>query len=596
MEQYLNLLRKVREEGVFKGDRTGTGTYSIFGHQLRFDLSLGFPLVTTKKVHLASIIKELLWFIRGDTNISYLKKNGVRIWNEWANTNSDLGPVYSAQWRRWPIDTGDVVLIDSRVAPKEGPVEFTRTDKNSDLLESEYTGDLGINHCNNGSPFRIIKELGTLGGRNMVYQIQFDDTGYITTVGRPTIRGNKVKNYTVVDPYSITLFGVACLGKPTRNFDRHIYDIWYNMLARCYNPNNLQYSYYGSKGIYVAPRWLCFENFLDDISTLPYYEEWCQQPHKYHLDKDYYGSGCYSKDTCIFINSRYNKELASSTPIQCHYEGKTKYFVSKRQLCDYYGVTEETLRNFENGIYKDNKLEHYVITPYTGNKLVRRKLFIDQVMDIQETLKVRPQSRRIILSAWNPSALPDEGSSFTDNVANVKQALPACHTLVQFITEPATRECIFNELNNRGLINEFITTFGDFRTVKYLNTDNRNQTIETWLKDKGVPYLKLSCQLYQRSADCALGVPFNIASYATLTMMYAQVCNMYPGEFVWTGGDVHIYSNHLELVDTQLTRTPHKLPTLKINKAIHDIRNFEYSDFIIENYESHSHISAKVAV
>lgn len=274
MKQYHDLLKHVLENGSFKGDRTGTGTKSVFGYQMRFDLSEGFPMVTTKKLHLKSIIYELLWFLKGDTNIEYLQENGVRIWNEWADENGDLGPVYGHQWRNW------------------------------------------------------------------------------------------------------------------------------------------------------------------------------------------------------------NSEK------------------------------------------------------------------IDQIKEVIHTLKNNPNSRRMLVSAWNPSVLPDTSKSFSENVANGKAALPPCHAFFQFYV-----------------------------------ADN-----------------KLSCQLYQRSADVFLGVPFNIASYALLTMMMAQVCGYEAGDFVHTFGDVHIYSNHMEQVELQLSRDPRPLPTMKLNKEITDIFDFTFEDFKLENYDPHPGIKAKVAV
>lgn len=264
MKQYLQLLKKVREQGVVKADRTGTGTQSIFGHQMRFDLNQGFPLVTTKKLHLKSIIHELLWFLSGDTNIAYLKENGVKIWDEWADENGDLGPVYGYQWRSWPASDG------------------------------------------------------------------------------------------------------------------------------------------------------------------------------------------------------------------------TK---------------------------------------------------VDQISQLIDQIKVNPDSRRLIVSAWNVE--------FIDSMA-----LPPCHTLFQFYV-----------------------------------ADN-----------------KLSCQLYQRSADVFLGVPFNIASYALLTMMVAQVTGLQYGDFVHTFGDAHIYSNHFEQADLQLTRSPYPLPTMEINPEVKSIFDFKYEDFSLKNYQSHPHIAAPVAV
>jgi thymidylate synthase len=264
MQQYLDLLQHILDKGVVKTDRTGTGTISCFGYQMRFDLSKGFPLVTTKKVHMKSIIYELLWFLRGDTNIRYLKEHKVSIWDEWADENGELGPVYGKQWRSW-----------------EGA------------------------------------------------------------------------------------------------------------------------------------------------------------------------------------------------------DGKT----------------------------------------------------VDQISQVVEQIKKTPDSRRLIVSAWNVADLPE-------------MKLMPCHALFQFYVADG----------------------------------------------------KLSCQLYQRSADVFLGVPFNIASYALLTMMVAQVCGLEPGEFVHTFGDVHLYSNHLEQARLQLTRKPLALPVMRINPEVRDIFGFDHSDFNLENYESHPAIKAPVAV
>ena len=277
MKEYLSLMQHVRDNGVKKGDRTGTGTLSVFGHQMRFDLREGFPLVTTKKCHLRSIIHELLWFLKGETNIRYLKENGVSIWDEWATDEGELGPVYGAQWRSWPTPDG-----------------------------------------------------GT----------------------------------------------------------------------------------------------------------------------------------------------------------------------------------------------------------------------IDQIAQVIEQIKTNPDSRRLIVSAWNPAVLPDTSISPKENAAQQRQALPPCHTLFQFYV-----------LEGR-----------------------------------------LSCQLYQRSGDIFLGVPFNIASYALLTMMVAQVCDLEPGDFIHTLGDAHLYVNHLEQADTQLSRTPYPRPVMRINPEVKDIFGFTIDDFTLENYQAHPHIKAPVAI
>ena len=274
MKQYLDLVNHVLEHGNEKGDRTGTGTKSVFGYQMRFDLSKGFPMVTTKKLHLKSIVYELLWFLKGDTNIDYLTQNGVRIWNEWADENGDLGPVYGYQWRNWNSDD------------------------------------------------------------------------------------------------------------------------------------------------------------------------------------------------------------------------------------------------------------------------------IDQIKSIVKTLKTNPNSRRMLVSAWNPSVLPDTSKSFSENVSNGKAALPPCHAFFQFYVHEG----------------------------------------------------KLSCQLYQRSADIFLGVPFNIASYSLFTMMMAQVCGYKPGDFVHTFGDAHIYNNHIEQLELQRSREPKPLPKMILNPEVDDIFKFKFEDFTLTDYDHHPHIKGKVAV
>jgi len=274
MKQYHDLIKHVVDNGTQKHDRTGTGTKSVFGHQMRFDLSKGFPMVTTKKLHLKSIVYELLWFLNGDTNIRYLQENGVRIWNEWADEKGDLGPVYGHQWRNW---------------------------------------------------------------------------------------------------------------------------------------------------------------------------------------------------------------------------------------------------NSEE---------------------------VDQISDIINTLKTNPDSRRMLVSAWNPSVMPDSSKTFSENVANGKAALPPCHAFFQFYVADG----------------------------------------------------KLSCQLYQRSADIFLGVPFNIASYALFTMMMAQVCGYQVGDFIHTFGDAHIYNNHMEQIELQLSREPRALPKMILNPNVKTIFDFKFEDFTLEDYNPHPHIKGAVAI
>ena len=305
MKQYLDLLQHVLDHGTVREDRTGTGTVGVFGYQMRFPLADGFPVLTTKKLHLRSIIHELLWFLRGDTNIKYLKDNGVSIWDEWADKDGNLGPVYGSQWRSWPDGRG-----------------------------------------------------GT----------------------------------------------------------------------------------------------------------------------------------------------------------------------------------------------------------------------IDQIADVVRQIKENPYSRRLMVTAWNPAEIQD-------------MALPPCHCLFQFYVEPAAS---VDKLNVDTLIGS--TDKSGSSTCQPINLSTCQPTNEKPLKGR------LSCQLYQRSADIFLGVPFNIASYALLTMMVAQVCGLEPGDFVHTFGDAHIYRNHLDQVRLQLSRAPRPLPTMRINPAVDDIFAFRYDDFALEGYDPHPHIKGEVSV
>ncbi|ECG1798625.1 thymidylate synthase [Salmonella enterica subsp. enterica] len=337
MKQYQDLMAEVFAKGTPKKDRTGTGTLSIFGHQMRFNLQEGFPLVTTKRCHLRSIIHELLWFLKGDTNVKYLNDNGVTIWDEWKNKDGDLGPVYGKQWRAWTAH------------------------------DEVHTGNK-----------KIIAEMEEDG---------WEEAGY------------------------------------------------------------------------------------REASML--------------LTKD-----------------------------------------------------------------------------------------IDQIAKVMDQLKNDPDNRRIIVSAWNVADLDD-------------MALAPCHAFFQFYTrEMSLDERVqWAEENDNELWSDYIhATFVD------------ENTRLGWLDKAGVPTRKLSCQLYQRSCDIFLGLPFNIASYALLIHMFAQQANMAVGDFVWTGGDVHLYSNHLEQARTQLGRTPRALPKLIIKRKPDSIFDYKFEDFEIENYNPHPAIKAPVAI
>lgn len=452
MEAYHNLMRYVLEHGVDKSDRTGVGTRSIFGYQMRFDLAQGFPLVTTKRVHWKSVVHELLWFLRGETNNTYLEEAGVSIWREWAAPDGALGPIYGKQWRRWEA----VEFVVPRVfeAPKVSP--------NPELVAG---------------------------------------VGYAT--GRRT-----------ESPWTA-----------------HLYSIWCEMLHRCYNPSRKHYADEGGRGVFVDSRWHSFENFVSDALKLPNGLLKYEYPDDYELDKDYYASNKYGPDTCIWltrkeqnINTRQARAVRATRA-----DGEEVVFMDVAGFCRDHDLDESSVYGCLRGERGEHKGWRFEAVASEG--LLPRVRLIDQIKEVVAGIKHNPDSRRLVVSAWNVADLP-------------RMALAPCHTLFQFYVAGG----------------------------------------------------KLSCQLYQRSADIFLGVPFNIASYALLTLMMAQVTGLEPGEFVHTLGDAHLYKNHLEAARLQLTREPRPLPTVRLNPEVRDLFAFRYEDIALEGYDPHPPIRAPVAV
>ena len=463
MKQYLELLRTAMFTGEEKADRTRTGTLSIFGAQMRFDLREGFPLVTTKKVHFKSVVHELLWFIRGDTNVKYLNDNGVTIWNEWL-----------APW------------------PKERPiVKVPRIDK----APAPYNGDFSIRGAN---------------------------------ASRESVDGK-------------------------------LASAWTRMMYRCYDPSAHNFRFYGAKGVTVASHWHDVANYISDVKTLPHWDYKLANWNDFELDKDYFGANQYGPDTCVWLPKDENINcdwlyIKSPDGEEFVVDGYAKAEVAL-------GIKSSTLHRFVTDCVPDtlkgpNKKfkgwEFSIAAPIDG--LFRRALVprgelgpiygkqwrawpapdgrsIDQLAQVIEQIRRDPDSRRHIVSAWNVADLPD-------------MALAPCHCLFQFHVAAG----------------------------------------------------RLSCKVYQRSADLFLGVPFNIASYALLTHMVAQVCDLEVGDLVWTGGDCHIYDNHRGQVVHQLLRTPRKLPTLLLNRGVKNINEFTFDDVTLVNYLHHPAIKGEVAV
>lgn len=480
MEQYLNSIRLIKEQGVHKGDRTGTGTQSTFGHQERYSLRNNqLPVVTTKKIHLPSVIHELLWMLSGDTRVDYLIENGVRIWNEWVKPET---AIYT------PLN-------------------------NEEILKAI------TNH---------------IGGKFVMY-----------------FHCNE----------SVTEPDITTCDEFIKDMSQFEIDAFWNNYPRC-NRNEVTHVV----GI-NSREWKRAATIEFNESTTPD-----------SIELEY--------------NIRLYKLLFNKKPLK----------LVGGDLGAVYGKTwrdiEDTrvISKQEQYLYEARGFNFVADIPDNDFEkdrcVVTRR--IDQIQDIIDQLKNNPDSRRIIVCAWAPQ-LVDE------------QALPPCHNFYQFWTRELTLDERVKWLDNDDTHSDVPgkPIYGDsdhFRECLRVWVGDEKANSDEWLharlSQEGVPRRAISCQLYQRSVDTFLGKPFNITFYSLLTHMLANQLGMVAEEFVWTGGDMHIYSNHQEQTDLQLTREPKALPTIRFKpEAIgKDIREIGFDDFIIENYEYHPHIAGKVAV
>lgn len=519
MKQYLELLQRIQDEGLVKSDRTGTGTKSIFGHQMKFDLREGFPMLTTKKLHLKSIIHELLWFLNGDTSNRYLRDNGVRIWNEWSDENQTLGKVYGYQFRKlFTIDYNEYEIVDKMVY--EDTYEEKTTWPLIDAPDAPVFNDKSMNYYKVLGEELVPSIKSPLDSTPDIkyYKIQYQDTGYTCIVSE-----NDIRNSNMIDVYERAFYDVGYLGetpaymKETPLYGR-AFDLWQDMLGRCYDVENENYRYYGEEKITVCKRWHNFSNFLKDMPLLYGFYDFMKDD-SYTLDVFMFGAGIFAPETVIFIPLQKNKVLIYAQPLMY----KNKMYINAYDL------------DIDSRSYDDNEP-----TPITleDNQIVRYKFrAYDQIQKCIDLIKNDPSSRRILVCAWNPEDLD-------------QMALTPCHCLFQFYVAP----------DENG--------------------------VPTWL----------DLQLYQRSCDSFLGVPFNIASYSLLCMMMAQVCGLKPRYFIHSMGDTHLYLDHLEQADLQLSREPRELPKMKINPDVKDLFSFKYEDFELVGYDPHPHIAAKVSV
>jgi len=507
MKEYKELLAEVLAHGRVRSDRTGTGTRGVFGRQMRIDLSKGFPALTTKRIHMKSVIHELLWFLKGDTNIKYLKDNGVRIWDEW----------------RQPY-----------------------------------------------------------------------------TLSRPFVKVPRVEHpsYAAYDGD----FSFAGANAQCDSEDGKLLGAWKHMMRRCYDPNHHRYAVYGGVGAFVCAAWHDPATFIQDVKELPHWRYKRDDWNRFELDKDYYGTKCYAPHTCMWL--RKDENVSGDGVILTDPEGVEYVFPSYSAAADGVGASTSSLHRFVTEglptILKGNnkKFAGWEFRSADDDPfVVRRQLIhegdlgpvygsqwrswqsdngtIDQIANVIESLKKDPFGRRHIVTAWNPAEVD-------------KMALPPCHLLFQFHVEELNAGERVVVLRDRRA--------ADGETAPLWDEWKDDADLHAKLDDIGIPRHRLNCQLYQRSADIFLGVPFNIASYSLLTMMVAQVCNMVPGDFVHTFGDLHIYSNHMDQVREQLSREPLMLPRMRLNPEVKNIDDFVYEDFTLEGYDPMPTIKAPVAV
>lgn len=517
MHNYQKLLQKILDEGSESTDRTGVGTIKLIGQQLRFDLSKGFPAVTTKRLAWKAMVSELLWFIEGSSNERRLCEilHGTRDESKstiWSGNTLDrakkdpnrfngetVGNMYGMNWRFQPSEPHSYHYIERKTyidEYKEVHIcpELTKVYDVKKTITSSKCGDYEV-----------------LGKHNDMFVVKFISTGSYKLVCNI--------NKSIKDFYLPSVEGVGYLGGiiPNTITARKLYQIWKDMIIRVYNPRKNHNTYQNVK---VCKRWHNFMNFYNDSFSLWGFQEFIDSGYDHQLDKDYYGSNIYSPDTCIFISSSFNKTLNGGGYGFKIYKYNNNVYYSRKSLQESRGLSR-----------KANLPDNLEILEDTNTHVVRPKIYIDQLQNCIELIKNNPNSRRIVMTSWN-----------SRDIENA--ALGMCHPLVQFFVIDG----------------------------------------------------KLSCEFYMRSSDTFLGLPLNIASYALLTHMLAQICGLDVGELIYSAGDCHIYKNHVEQVKEQLSRTPHESPTLWIDTSITNIEDFTMNSFKLENYNPDATIKAPMAI
>lgn len=551
MIEYLKLVEKILKEGEEKSDRTGTGTISLPFQQMRFPLYDGsIPLLTTKKMHVRSIIYELLWYLQGNTSNKELERHNVSIWREWADEDGRLGPIYGRMWRSFPPPEG-YFPIKKRIIEKDTTQQRSWKDSriNTSLVHGKYSGKVFNN--TQGLLYIVLgvdgqNSNGTKGSRTSTYAVQFENTKWI----KYKVDTRLVKNGNFVDQSIPSVYNVGILGdyrnKKETRVNKKLRRVWEQMISRCYNEKDALFHRYGGRGVIVCNRWLVLSDFITDVKQLP---NWFEAQHNdgYELDKDYYGDNkIYHPETCVWVlkcNNNQHKTICTSVLLKN--EQEAKYFPSINSAATFLGTTSLPISHrIRHGL--DTRIKNFTVQPFNNSEYVVRSLpHFDQIADAINTLRTNPTDRRIVVTSWHPSLAPRLSATPSINAQLGYQSLPPCHAFFQF-----------------------------------------------WSNGSG----ELRCHLYQRSCDVGLGVPFNIVQYSILTHMIAHVTGHTAVEFVWTGGDVHIYKNHIEQLKQQLQRTPHTPPKLELNPNVTEINDFTYEDINIISYTHHPAIRMDVSV
>lgn len=532
-QEYLKLCKKIIDEGGYTGDRTGTGTYSIFGGMMKHDMGLGFPILTTKKVNLNLVAGELLFLLGGSCDRRVLQEKSYGEYNEdkhdiWKLdcikaselkenqfNGLNLGEMYPEYWRMlWNPEWNSAISIDKRY-PKSSYVKPTFP---------EHTGTFVTDAVSSqGLPLRVYDKVYSKKDNRSLCTIQFKDTGFVVK----NVIWKSSGIFQVRDRYQPYVASVGYLGDVVPSYESRLYNMWRSMVLRCYDKNNESYNRYGGKGVYVHKSWHSFSEFYKDVFTIPNFQKWYCNVGKWSLDKDYLNGSVYSKDTCMFLPKELNSKLTGMA-IK-NKEGRVFFSLSDAEV--YEGTSVRgSLERLEAKGYSTLQTD-------LGDTLIRPKLFTDQIANlISSILKVKAgdyvDSRRLCVSSWNPNH-------------EVNAVLAACHDSFQ---------CIVRD---------------------------------------GKLHLRFSC----RSNDFFLGNPYNFTSYALLLHILAKLARLEVGELLYFGTDVHLYSNHLDQIKEQLSREPRELPKLILPEFnnLEELLQLTGKDFVLEGYDPHSFIKAPQA-